>query len=125
MSPSSPRRALIAFALTAALVLPPPGTALAEEAGNPVEEGKQGGEPNAKETTKTKAKETKKSKKQERAERLKYQIGPGTAKTFAKAREHYEAQRYAEAEAAMGKLRRQGLSPHERAVAHRLNGYIS
>jgi len=114
VSPSRPLRALIGVTLVAALVLAPPGAALAEEVGNPVEEGKQSGEPKAKKT-----------RKQEREERLKYQVQPGTAKAFEKARGHLEAQRYAEAEAALGKLRLDRLSPYERALAHRLYGYIT
>ena len=116
MSPSRPRRALQAFTLLAALVLPPPGPALAEEAGYPGE-GKQSGEAGAQ--------KAKKTKKEEQAERKKYQVGAGVGKTFTAAREHYEAQRYAEAEAVLGKLRLDRLTPHERAVAHRLYGYIT
>jgi hypothetical protein len=122
VSPSRPRRARNGFTLVAALVLLPLGAALAEEpVGNPVEEGKQSAEPSA--TKEKKAK--KKTPKQEKAERLKYQVQPKTAKVFEEARAHLEAQRYAEAEAALGRLRLDSLSPYERAQANRLYGYIT
>jgi tetratricopeptide (TPR) repeat protein len=120
VSPSRPRCALIGAALAAALALSPPGAASAEEAGNPVEEGKQGAEPSAKQATKPR-----KTRKQEEAERRKYEITKETGRVFEKAKGELEAQRYAEAEAALGKLRLDNLSPHERAVAQRVYGYIS
>jgi tetratricopeptide (TPR) repeat protein len=117
----------------AGLVLSPAGAAPAEQAANPIEEGKQNaveegeqsGAASAEEDEKTREQEKKKkTRKQERAERLKYQVQPQTAKAFEAAREHLEAQRYAEAEAALNKLKLNRLSPHERALTHLRYGYI-
>jgi hypothetical protein len=67
----------------------------------------------------------KKTRKQEREEKLKYATKPHNARTFAKAREHLDASRYAEAEKALGRLSWSRLTPHERAQAERLRGYIA
>ncbi len=111
------RRVRIGSAFAAALLILPPGAALAEEVGSPVAGESQSGESSA-----TKAKKT---RKEERAERLKYHVKPRTAKAFREAREQIDAQRYAEAEAELGRLRLDKLSPHERAQAHRLYGYVA
>jgi tetratricopeptide (TPR) repeat protein len=66
-----------------------------------------------------------KTRKEEREERLKYATRPHNSRTFAKAREHMEAQRYAEAEKALERLSWSRLNPHERAQAERLYGYIA
>lgn len=130
MSPSRARRALVAFALAAALGLPPPGAALAEEVANPDEAGKQSGEASAEEATaekdaKKKSKKKKKLSKKEKAELLKFQVAPNVAKVFEKARDGLAEQNYAEAEAALGKLRLDRLTPYERALGNRLYGYIA
>ena len=120
MAPSRPRRALLGAALAAGLVCALPGAAHAEEAGKPAEEGKQGAEPGAGKPTKPK-----KSRKQQEEEKKKFSISPEVGKVFEKARGELEAQRYAEAEAVMDKLHLDDLTPHERAVAQRLYGYIT
>ena len=111
MSPLTLRRLLVGLAL-AALLLSPPSLALAgETTGSPSEDGKQAGEQSA----------AKKTRKQEREERRKYAIRPRTSKTFSKVREHLDAERWVEAEAALGKLRLPKLGAHERAQTHRLS----
>ena len=97
------QRALVGLALGASLALPPSAAWAEPEAPTPVE----------------------KSRKQEREERLKYAVKPHNARTFAKAREHLDAQRYAEAEKALGRLSFGRLTAHERAQAERLYGYIA
>jgi tetratricopeptide (TPR) repeat protein len=130
VSPSRRLRALLAHALAVALALALPGAAFAEETpgapevGTADDAGKPSGEPSAEKSEKQRKKaKKKKSRKEERAER-KYQIGPDTAKVFEKVREHMEAERYAEAEVALAKLRLNALSPYERAQAHRHRGYV-
>lgn len=65
-----------------------------------------------------------KSRKQQLEEARKYAIDKRTAKVFDEVRVHLEAERYAEAEEELGDLRLARLSPHERAQAHRLYGYV-
>jgi tetratricopeptide (TPR) repeat protein len=65
-----------------------------------------------------------KSRKQQLEEARKYAIDKRTAKVFDKARAHLEAERYAEAQEELSDLRLARLSPHERAQAHRLYGYV-
>jgi tetratricopeptide (TPR) repeat protein len=67
----------------------------------------------------------KKTRKQEREEKLKYATKPHNSRTFARAREHLEKQEYAQAEKALGRLSWNRLTPHERAQAERLYGYIA
>ncbi len=108
------RRVLIAFPLAAALVLPP-GNVLADpEAAEPAEAEKRSGEGRGG-----------KSRREEQAERQKYATQPATARIFAQVREHLDAERYAEAEAALEKLRLGRLSAYERAQTHRLHGYAA
>ena len=115
MSPLTLRRLFVGLAL-AALLLSPPSLALAgEPTGSPSEDGKQAGEQPA----------ARKTRKQEREERRKYAIRPRTSKTFSKVREHLDAERWVEAEAALGKLRLPKLGAHERAQTHRLYGYAA
>jgi tetratricopeptide (TPR) repeat protein len=114
VSPSGAPRARLGLALAVFLALSPAAPAFAEETGAPADEGKQGGEPSPR-----------KKGAQEQAEARKYTVRPGTAKVFEKAKEHLEAQRYAEAQAELDELRLNRLSPHERAQAHRLYGYIA
>ena len=101
-----------ALALVFALVLA--ATAPAEEP------GKAGGEDVRAEA----ASPEKKSDNQEKADARKYTVRPGTAKTFEKARQHLDAQQYAEAKAELDELRLNRLTPYERALAHRLYGYV-
>jgi tetratricopeptide (TPR) repeat protein len=98
--------------LVAALVLPASGVARAQEVS--VEDPEDPAPP-----------APKKTRKQERAERLKYHVDVRTAKVFRETREHIEAERYAEAETRLGRLRLDKLSPHELAQADRLRGYVS
>jgi tetratricopeptide (TPR) repeat protein len=114
VSSSGARLARLGLALAMALALSFAATALAEEAAAPGGEDKQAEAASPK----------KKSPKQEQAEARKYTIRPGTAKVFEKAREHLEAQQYAEAQAALDELRLNRLAPYERALAHRLYGYV-
>src|SRR5512145_3351006 len=102
----------LGLALAAAMVLPP-GAVRAHEVA--IEDADQGA-PAAIAT---------KTRKQERAERLKYHVKPRTARTFREVREHLDAQRYGDAEAELGRLRLDKLSPHELAQAHRLHAYVS
>lgn len=112
MSPTPSRRRLLGAALAMALGLAFAGGARAQDADAPAASSEQGGK-------------QKKPTKEERAEALKYSVRPGTAKVFEKAREQLEAERYAEAKAALDELRLDRLTPHERAQAHRLHGYIA
>jgi tetratricopeptide (TPR) repeat protein len=66
----------------------------------------------------------KKTRKQELEELEKYAIDERTAKVFEEARKHLTEERYAEAEGKLSKLRLGRLSAHERAMAHRLLGYV-
>lgn len=54
-----------------------------------------------------------------------YTVDERTAKRLAEALEHLQAERYAEASAALGKLRLQRLNPFERAQFHRISAYIA
>jgi tetratricopeptide (TPR) repeat protein len=101
------KRAIPGVALAACLLAWTSGIAYAEEAAAEQAAG-----------------QPKKSRKQQLEEARKYAIDKRTAKVFEKARVHLEAERYAEAEEELGDLRLSRLSPHERAQAHRLYGYI-
>jgi tetratricopeptide (TPR) repeat protein len=107
------RPIVLGLALGAGLLLPP-GTARAEEAREP-----------ANEAGRTDPRQAGKSRKQELAERQKYALKPSTARAFQQAREHLDAERYLEAEAALDRLRLHRLTPHERAQTHRLYGYAA
>jgi tetratricopeptide (TPR) repeat protein len=104
-------RVITGLALVAGLILLAPAVALAEDApasGTPARES---------------AESPRKTRKQELAERKKYAVGERAGKAFETAKEHLAAERYAEAEAALGKLKLRRLTPHERAQTHRLFGY--
>ena len=110
--PDSFRRVLLGLALGAALVLTPHAPAFAAEA---TDEHAEGAEPPA----------AQKTRKQLREERLKFAIRPRASKAFARTRESIDAERWADAESALGRLRLDKLGAHERAQAHRLYGYIA
>jgi tetratricopeptide (TPR) repeat protein len=101
----------IGLALAAALADPPTAARAQEVAVEDLEDGAP-------------AAVEKKTRKQDRAERLKYHVEPRTAKRFREVRELLDAQRYADAEARLGRLRLDKLSPHELAQAQRLYGYV-
>jgi tetratricopeptide (TPR) repeat protein len=111
------RRLLIGLSLATAFVLPAPRAALAEDAVATAASEAQP-EPSAEPARK-------KTRKEERAERKQQIVNPRTSRTFGKVREHLDAERYAEAEEALGKLRLDKLSPYERAQTHRLYGYTT
>jgi tetratricopeptide (TPR) repeat protein len=117
----------IALSLAAALVLPPPGEVRAEETAAPVEPGQQGGEAavEKKPKKKTPQRKSRKQARREEKERQKYAMGQETAEALEQARGHFEAQRYAEAMAALDELRLDRLTPHELAQTKRFYGYVA
>ena len=120
MSPGTVRRAKllrIGVFLLAALALSSPGTVRAQEV--VVEDPADGAPAEDAPAVATK------TRREERAERLRYQVKPRTARVFREVREELDAQRYADAEAELGRLRLDKLTPHELAQAQRLYGYAA
>src|SRR5262245_10137822 len=115
MSTRSIRRAnllRIGVLLAAVLAISSPGTVRAQEV---VVEDPGDGAPAA----------APKTRKEERAERRRNQVDARTNKIFREVREQLDAQRYDDAEAELGRLRLDKLTPHELALAERLYGYAA
>ena len=119
-------RTLGSLALAIALGWPAGGTADSASYPGPSATDRVEAKPDSSEEKKRKRRWGRRDKKQEnKGWARSYTIDERTAKRLAEALEHLHAERYAEASAALGKLRLRRLNPFERAQFYRISAFVA